>query len=178
MPWKQDCILNVILCVLACSSTIRDKIIPHAASWYTGEAVEGVELENMDDDDEEDDDEDEDIEEDDEESEDEDKEVEEQPKARKKVKVLIFSHHFHRKLQSITVVTTKFIHPKQAELKILSFYRKQEEPKLGEVSRLISRQIASSSDLFLQYLVLVFLAARKSFLVWLKKSSFWIGSDG
>lgn len=86
MPWKQDCILNVILCVLVCSSTIRDKIIPHAVSWFTGEAVEGVELENMDDDDEEDDDdEDEDIEEDDEESEDEDEEAEEQPKAGKKV---------------------------------------------------------------------------------------------
>ncbi|XP_039144128.1 nucleosome assembly protein 1;2-like [Dioscorea cayenensis subsp. rotundata] len=66
-------------------STIRDKIIPHAVSWFTGEAVEGVELENMDDDDEEDDDdEDEVIEEDDEESEDEDEEVEEQPKAGKK----------------------------------------------------------------------------------------------
>ncbi|CAL5361215.1 unnamed protein product [Camellia sinensis] len=51
-------------------STIRDKIIPHAVSWFTGEAVEGDDLEDIDDDDDEDDNDDE--EDDDEEDEDED----------------------------------------------------------------------------------------------------------
>lgn len=70
-----------------CSSTIRDKIIPHAVSWFTGEAaqdefagMEEDEDEDIDEDDEEDD-EDEDDEEDDEEYED-----EEQSKSRKKVR--------------------------------------------------------------------------------------------
>ncbi|KAL8138567.1 hypothetical protein V2J09_004568 [Rumex salicifolius] len=55
-------------------STIRDKIIPHAVSWFTGEAAQD-EFEAMDDDDE-DDDEDEE-EDDDEEDEDDDEEDEE-----------------------------------------------------------------------------------------------------
>ncbi|CAN1291022.1 Nucleosome assembly protein 1;2 [Linum perenne] len=61
-------------------STIRDKIIPHAVSWYTGEAVEadddGLELdddEDEDDDVDEDDDDEEDEDDDDEEDEDEGK---------------------------------------------------------------------------------------------------------
>lgn len=29
-----------------CSSIIRDKIIPHAVSWFTGEATEGDEFED------------------------------------------------------------------------------------------------------------------------------------
>ncbi|KAK6911909.1 Nucleosome assembly protein (NAP) [Dillenia turbinata] len=70
-------------------STIRDKIVPHAVSWFTGEAVQGDEFEDIDDDDddeldedeEEDDDEDED-EEDDDEDEDED---EDEGKTKKKV---------------------------------------------------------------------------------------------
>ena len=41
--------------VLVCRSTIRDKIIPHAVSWFTGEAVQGDEFEDIGDDDEEDD---------------------------------------------------------------------------------------------------------------------------
>lgn len=68
-------------------STIRDKIIPHAVSWFTGEAVQGEDFEDLDgdddDDDEDEDDEDED-EEDDEEDEDEDDEDEEESKSRKK----------------------------------------------------------------------------------------------
>lgn len=54
-------------------STIRDKIIPHAVSWFTGEAVQGDEFEDIevDDDDEEDDDEEDDEDEDDEDDEDE-----------------------------------------------------------------------------------------------------------
>ncbi|KAK4774114.1 hypothetical protein SAY87_029133 [Trapa incisa] len=65
-------------------STIRDKIIPHAVSWFTGEAIQEDEFElgdeeGEDDDDEEDEDEDED-EDDDEDEEDE----EEEKKTRKK----------------------------------------------------------------------------------------------
>lgn len=66
-----------------CSSTIRDKIIPHAVSWFTGEAVEGDELEDIEDEDE-DGDEDEDEDEDDDEEEDDDDEDEED-KSKKKV---------------------------------------------------------------------------------------------
>ncbi|CAA3011587.1 nucleosome assembly 1 4 isoform X1 [Olea europaea subsp. europaea] len=68
-------------------STIRDKIIPHAVSWFTGEAVQGDELdiedddEDDDDDDNEDDDEDED---DDDEDDEDDDEEEEQGKSAKK----------------------------------------------------------------------------------------------
>lgn len=64
------------------SSTIRDKIIPHAVSWFTGEAAEADELQ-IDDEDEDDDEEDEeDEDEDDDEDEDEDQE---EVKSRKKV---------------------------------------------------------------------------------------------
>lgn len=68
-------------------STIRDKIIPHAVSWFTGEAAQDEfgdmeDDEDIDEDDEEDEDEDEDEEDEDE---DEDEEEEEQPKNRKKV---------------------------------------------------------------------------------------------
>mgnify|MGYP000356056257 CR=1 FL=1 len=54
-------------------STIKDKIIPHAVSWYTGEALQGEEFEEEaeEDDGEEEDDEDEDEDEDDEEDDDE-----------------------------------------------------------------------------------------------------------
>lgn len=66
-------------------STIRDKIIPHAVSWFTGEACQLDELEDVDeedDEDEEDGDEDED-EDDEEEEDDEDEEEEEDIKPRK-----------------------------------------------------------------------------------------------
>ena len=66
---------------MRCRSTIRDKIIPHAVSWFTGEAVQGDEFADI----EEDDDEDEDDEEDDEDEEDEDEDEEEASKTRKKV---------------------------------------------------------------------------------------------
>ncbi|KAK1422527.1 hypothetical protein QVD17_25706 [Tagetes erecta] len=72
-------------------STIRDKIIPHAVSWFTGEAVQEDEFEGIEDDDEDDDeiddddedDEDDDDDEDDEDDEDEDEE-ETKGKSRKK----------------------------------------------------------------------------------------------
>ncbi|KAF8697596.1 hypothetical protein HU200_035782 [Digitaria exilis] len=58
-------------------TTIRDKIIPHAVSWFTGEAVQADDFEDMGDDDE-DDDADEDDDEDEEEEDDEDDEDEEE----------------------------------------------------------------------------------------------------
>lgn len=78
--------------VLLCRSTIRDKIIPHAVSWFTGEAVQGDEFEDIGDDDEEDDgndedDGDEDDDDEDEEDDDEEEEEEEEGKSRKKVHI-------------------------------------------------------------------------------------------
>jgi nucleosome assembly protein 1-like 1 len=65
-------------------STIRDKIIPHAVSWYTGEAAED-EYEDIDEDDEDDDDEEDEEDEDDEdEDDDDDDEEEEETKTKKK----------------------------------------------------------------------------------------------
>ncbi|GMQ08288.1 hypothetical protein CsSME_00052082 [Camellia sinensis var. sinensis] len=59
-------------------STIRDKIIPHAVSWFTGEAVQGDDLEDIDDEDEdEDDNDDEEDEDEDEEDEDNDEDADE-----------------------------------------------------------------------------------------------------
>ena len=69
-------------------STIRDKIIPHAVSWFTGEAIQGEEfgdLEDEDEDIEEDDEEEEDDDEDEDEDDDDDDEEEEQTKSKKKV---------------------------------------------------------------------------------------------
>ncbi|XWS26682.1 hypothetical protein CRYUN_Cryun26dG0051300 [Craigia yunnanensis] len=63
-------------------STIRDKIIPHAVSWFTGEAIQGDELELEDED--EDDDGDEDEEDEDEDEDDEDEEEEETKTKKKK----------------------------------------------------------------------------------------------
>ncbi|RZR92076.1 hypothetical protein BHM03_00020307, partial [Ensete ventricosum] len=68
--------------LLTCRSTIRDKIIPHAVSWFTGEAVEDddeVEIEDEEDGEDED-------EEDEEEDEDEDEDEEERGKSKKKQK--------------------------------------------------------------------------------------------
>ncbi|XP_057978479.1 nucleosome assembly protein 1;4 [Malania oleifera] len=67
-------------------STIRDKIIPHAVSWFTGEAVQGDEYEDIeeDEDGDENEDEDDEDEEDDEDDEDDEDEVEEEGKSKKK----------------------------------------------------------------------------------------------
>ncbi|GMH22045.1 hypothetical protein Nepgr_023888 [Nepenthes gracilis] len=62
-------------------STIRDKIIPHAVSWFTGEAVQEDEFEAMDNDD---DGGDEDEDEDEDEDNDEDEDEEEESKSMKK----------------------------------------------------------------------------------------------
>ncbi|XP_059634817.1 nucleosome assembly protein 1;2-like [Cornus florida] len=76
-------------------STIRDKIIPHAVSWFTGEAAEDEitddddEDDNEDDDDDDDDDEDDDEEDDDED--DEDDEEEEDADERKTTKKVMKS---------------------------------------------------------------------------------------
>uniref|UniRef100_A0A6I9REL8 Nucleosome assembly protein 12 n=1 Tax=Elaeis guineensis var. tenera TaxID=51953 RepID=A0A6I9REL8_ELAGV len=64
-------------------STIRDKIIPHAVSWFTGEAVQVDDFESVEDDDDDDDDEDEDDEDEDEDEDDED-EDEDEGRVRKK----------------------------------------------------------------------------------------------
>ncbi|KAI8529668.1 hypothetical protein RHMOL_Rhmol12G0242400 [Rhododendron molle] len=67
-------------------STIRDKIIPHAVSWFTGEAVQGDEFEDIEEDDEDDveGDEDEDEEDEDDDEEEDDEEEEKGGKSRKK----------------------------------------------------------------------------------------------
>ncbi|XP_038710268.1 nucleosome assembly protein 1;3-like isoform X2 [Tripterygium wilfordii] len=63
--------------------TIRDKVISHAVSWYTGEAIQGEDMELDDDDDDDEDDDDEDDDEEDE-DEDDDDEGEDERKTRKK----------------------------------------------------------------------------------------------
>ncbi|XP_049403089.1 nucleosome assembly protein 1;2 [Solanum stenotomum] len=66
-------------------STIRDKIIPHAVSWFTGEAAEDDDYADLEDDeDEDDDDENEEDEEDEDEEDDEYEEDEEDTKTKKK----------------------------------------------------------------------------------------------
>ncbi|XP_022754874.1 nucleosome assembly protein 1;3-like isoform X2 [Durio zibethinus] len=66
-------------------STLRDKIIPHAVSWFTGDAIQGDEVEIEDDDEDDDDgDEDEDDEEEEDDDEDEDEEEEEEETKTKK----------------------------------------------------------------------------------------------
>jgi hypothetical protein len=60
-------------------STIRDKIIPHAVSWFTGEALQGEDFEDEDEEgneDDEDEDDEEEAEEDEEEDEEDDDEEE------------------------------------------------------------------------------------------------------
>ncbi|RWW28189.1 hypothetical protein GW17_00007346, partial [Ensete ventricosum] len=72
-------------------STIKDKIIPHAVSWFTGEAVQDDdELEIEDEDEEEEEEEEDDDEEEDEDDEDDDDE-DEQTKTKKKVNAQYFS---------------------------------------------------------------------------------------
>ncbi|KAJ8528006.1 hypothetical protein K7X08_015457 [Anisodus acutangulus] len=65
-------------------STIRDKIIPHAVSWFTGEAAEDDFADLEDDDEEDDDDEDEDEDEDEDDDEDDDDEDEDDSSTKKK----------------------------------------------------------------------------------------------
>jgi len=63
-------------------STIRDKIIPHAVSWFTGEAIQGDEFGEL-----EEDEEDEDIEEDDDEEDDDDDDEDEEEETKTKKRV-------------------------------------------------------------------------------------------
>lgn len=90
----------MLVCI--CSSTIRDKIIPHAVSWFTGEAVESdfdTDEDGDGDEEGEDDDEDDDEEEDDD---DDDEEEEDEGKGKSKSKVwyrflnLAFLLHSHQ----------------------------------------------------------------------------------
>ncbi|RWW28430.1 hypothetical protein GW17_00007095 [Ensete ventricosum] len=78
--WLTAMKTNEVLTEEVMKSTIRDKIIPHAVSWFTGEAVEDddeVEIEDEEDGEDED-------EEDEEEDEDEDEDEEERGKSKKK----------------------------------------------------------------------------------------------
>lgn len=65
-------------------STIRDKIIPHAVSWFTGEAIQSDEFGDLEDEEEEEDIDEEEDEDEDEEDEDEDDEEEDVKKTKKK----------------------------------------------------------------------------------------------
>ncbi|XP_015890654.3 nucleosome assembly protein 1;4 [Ziziphus jujuba] len=65
-------------------STIRDKIIPHAVSWFTGEAVHGDEFEDLEEDNEDGDENEDEDEDEDEDDEDDDEDEEEEEKVRKK----------------------------------------------------------------------------------------------
>ncbi|KAL3506406.1 hypothetical protein ACH5RR_031788 [Cinchona calisaya] len=69
-------------------STIRDKIIPHAVSWFTGEAVQGDDFKDMDEDEDENEDEDdgEDEEDEDEEEEEDDEEDEDEVESKSRNK--------------------------------------------------------------------------------------------
>ena len=69
-----------------CSSAIGDKLIPHAVSWFTGEAVQGNEYDGLEDD-YDTDDEDGDDEEDEDENEDGDEKDEEEEEGKGKKKV-------------------------------------------------------------------------------------------
>ncbi|XP_020097221.1 nucleosome assembly protein 1;1-like [Ananas comosus] len=69
-------------------STIRDKIIPHAVSWFTGEAVQADDFEGLEEeDDEEDEDEEDEDEEEDEENDDDDDDEEEEEEGKTKKKL-------------------------------------------------------------------------------------------
>uniref|UniRef100_A0A2P2M099 Nucleosome assembly family protein n=1 Tax=Rhizophora mucronata TaxID=61149 RepID=A0A2P2M099_RHIMU len=69
------------------ASTIRDKIIPHAVSWFTGEAIQGEELGLDDDEDEDNDDDDDDDDDDDEDEDEEDEEEDDEDEGKTKKKV-------------------------------------------------------------------------------------------
>ncbi|KAG0512798.1 hypothetical protein BDA96_10G045300 [Sorghum bicolor] len=63
-------------------TTIRDKIIPHAVSWFTGEAVQGDDFADLGDDDEDDDEDDDDEEDEEDEDEDEDDEEDDEEESK------------------------------------------------------------------------------------------------
>ncbi|XP_068343685.1 nucleosome assembly protein 1;2-like isoform X1 [Pyrus communis] len=67
-------------------STIRDKIIPHAVSWYTGEAIEGEDFGDLEEDEEDEDEDDEEEDEDDEDEEDEEDDEDDEDEAKTKKK--------------------------------------------------------------------------------------------
>lgn len=78
---------------VVCSSTIRDKLIPHAVSWFTGEAVQGNEYDGLEGDFDDSDDEDGDDEEDEDGDKEEDEEDEEEEgKGKKKVNSSLTFH--------------------------------------------------------------------------------------
>jgi nucleosome assembly protein 1-like 1 len=77
-----------------CRSTIRDKIIPHAVSWFTGEALQGEDLEDEDEEGDEDDEDEEDDEDDEDEDEEEDEEDDDEEEVRgRKVQYFLYSSY-------------------------------------------------------------------------------------
>ncbi|XLT01571.1 hypothetical protein HN51_050922, partial [Arachis hypogaea] len=102
---------------------IGDKIIPHAVSWFTGEAIQGEEFGDLEDNDEDD------IEEDDDDEEDEDEDEENQDK---KEGLGVESHKF--------LLSNLF----QCWLEI---FRKVEEHRLVKVNRVSDLQSESSSKM-------------------------------
>ena len=76
--------MNVVVLSCMFRSTIRDKIIPHAVSWFTGEAIQGDEFGELEEDEDDEDIEEDDDEEDDEEDDD-DEDDEEESKTKKRV---------------------------------------------------------------------------------------------
>ena len=94
VPWSES------VCCLSCRSTIKEKIISHAVSWFTGEAVDPDDLE-MDEDEIDEDDDVEDEEDDDEEDEDDEDEEEEQGK-KSRNKVIIWEVKWF--LRSVSII--------------------------------------------------------------------------
>lgn len=84
-------------------STIRDKIIPHAVSWYTGEAVQDDEFEALVDEDDEDDDDDDDDDDEDDEDDDEDDDEEDEDEKPKSSRKKVWSNN-HVNLSVVFVV--------------------------------------------------------------------------
>ncbi len=75
-------------------STIRDKIIPHAVSWFTGEALQGEDLEDEDEEGDEDDEDEDDDEDDEDEDEEEDEEDDDEEEVRgRKVQSFLYSSY-------------------------------------------------------------------------------------
>ncbi|KAL4346213.1 hypothetical protein AHAS_Ahas11G0355900 [Arachis hypogaea] len=143
-------------------STIRDKIIPHAVSWFTGEAIQGEEFGDLEDDDEDDIEEDDEEDDDDEEDEDEDEEDEdEETKTKKKVfHVNCFEMLKHFYLFRLDAEAHKFLLSNLFQ-RWLEIFRRVEEHRLVKVNRVSDLQSASSS----RSLSITSYAVAESFLV-------------
>ncbi|XLU45123.1 hypothetical protein S245_039937, partial [Arachis hypogaea] len=110
--------------------TIRDKIIPHAVSWFIDEAIQGEEFGDLEDDDEDD------IEEDDDDEEDEDEDEE----TKTKKKYFISCHHLRCGDDFVWNVISAITQGLDAEA-----HKRVEEHRLVKVNRVSDLQSASSS---------------------------------